>query len=167
MPIDLAARKTSINTLRDYRLQRFILSPDHWQNYPNRIDLTWHKIQFSPANLHLIPNDTKGIYSFVASASIAQHPDCSYLFYIGKTVSQTFKIRYKQYLNEENNDKPRYHILDMLKKWENHLWFCYAPIDDDALISQLEDDLIAAFLPPMNRTFPASISNIISGIFNV
>ncbi|ELS32758.1 MULTISPECIES: hypothetical protein [Pseudanabaena] len=166
MPIDFAARRDSVNTLSQFNVKRFILSPENWRNYPNRTNLNWNKIQFLPENANQIPDNQKGIYSFVVSANIAQHPDCSYLFYVGKTVDQNFKARYKQYLYEERKRKPRMHVLDMLKLWENYLWFCYVPIDDDVLISQLEDDLIEAFLPPVNRQFPVTISDIITGIFS-
>ncbi len=69
MPIDFAARKDSVNTLSQYNVKRFVLSPDQWRTYPNRFDLNWNKIQFLPTNINLIPDNQKGIYSFVASAN--------------------------------------------------------------------------------------------------
>lgn len=38
----------------------------------------------------------------------------------------------------------------MLAQYEDHLWFCYAPITNVSLIHTVETDLIRAYQPPCN-----------------
>ncbi len=79
-------------------------------------------MKFIEDNVQNVPNDQAGVYSFVADAGIANHPACNYLLYIGMTQQQNFRARYKQYLREKNNPKPRIHILRMINNWSGHLF---------------------------------------------
>ena len=106
-----------------------------------------------------------GVYSFVADAEIAQHPACSYLLYIGKVENQNLRNRYRQYLRAETAWKNRPHIAKMISKWSGHLWFYYAEVSNTDVISQLEEDLITAFLPPENRSWPAKITHTMRMVF--
>ena len=54
----------------------------------------------------------------------------------------------------------------MVHCWPKNLWFYYAVIDDKRLVDQIEDDLIAAFVPPLNRKFPATISELLRKVFS-
>ena len=159
-----ASASQGARTIKDYKIDRFILYPEHWRNYPNTISLKWEKVKFTQDNAKSIPNNQAGVYSFVVDAETAQHPACSYLLYIGKT-RRNFRKRYREYLRETKQSKPRMHILKMINNFPEHLWFHYAPILDEKLISQLEDDLITAFLPPINQRYPASISRIMELVF--
>ena len=146
--------------LKDYKVPSMILSPTQWEAYQIDIELSWNPVRFDAMHLNSIPADQKGVYSFIVQPSIAQHPLCAYLLYVGKVEKQVFRERYKQYLKEQQKDyrnARRVHVTRMLQKWKNHLWFCYAPVDDDQLIGQIEDALLAAYLPSHNREFPASI----------
>lgn len=162
---DFAAELVEEEKIGSYNEKRFILYPKHWINYPNQVSLTWDRVKFTESNKRIVPNDKFGIYSFVADSEIANHPACSYLFYIGKT-DGNFRTRYTSYLNEEKKQKPRDHIIRMKKRWPNHLWFYYAAVSDKAIVKQLEDELITAFLPPMNRTFPAQIRSVMRMVFS-
>jgi hypothetical protein len=164
-PFDFASIRKNAGNIRDYQVPRFILCPDNWGKYPNRLDLDWHDVKFTQDNKELVPRDQAGIYSFVAIPKIANHPACSYLLYIGMTERQNFRDRYSQYLREGSKRKPRWHILNMLTNWSGHLWFYYAPVSDRSIISQLEDDLIESFLPPYNYEYPASIRDVMAVLF--
>jgi len=164
-PLDFVSISKDAGSIKDYKIERFILYPVHWQNYPNTIPLTWERLQFTQANAKSVPDDQAGVYSFVAVPGIGQHPSCNYLLYIGMTEKQTFRDRYSQYLREENKRKPRMHILKMLKNFSDHLWFYYAPIAEKNLIRQIEDELITALLPPYNYEYPASIKTVMELVF--
>ncbi|MBD2129237.1 hypothetical protein NDI39_03860 [Microcoleus sp. ZQ-A2] len=139
--------------------------PVHWRNYPNTVPLTWKQVKFTSANASQIPDDKTGVYSFVADAGIAQHPAGCYLLYVGKVKDQNLRTRYRQYLRAETAWKNRPHIAQMISKWSEHLWFYYAEISDPKIINQLEEDLITAFLPPENRSWPAKITHIMRMVF--
>lgn len=153
--------------LSDFRLTRFILSPDQWRGCALPVALTWHTVQFSQTNVSAIPDDRVGVYSFVVKPGIANHPECAYLLYVGMVESQDFRERYKQYLHEkaQGAKSRRPHVTDMLLKWEGFLSFCYAPIASTTAIKGVEDALLAAYLPPSNKDFPASISRAHRQVF--
>jgi hypothetical protein len=165
-PLDFASGRKEEETIRSYRVDRFILYPLHWNNYPNMIPLTWNKVKFTESNASYIPDDQAGVYSFVADAGIAQHPAGSYLLYIGKAEKQNLRKRYYQYLQARNAWKQRPHIAQMIDKWSDYLWFYYAEVTDTTKISQLEEDLITAFLPPQNREWPATITHVMRMVFS-
>jgi len=54
----------------------------------------------------------------------------------------------------------------MIRKWSGHLWFYYAEVSNTTVISQLEEDLITAFLPPENRSWPAKITHTMRMVFS-
>lgn len=161
---DFASIDQSSTDIKRYRVDRFILCPIHWKNYPNKIQLTWNKLEFTEQNARNVPNNQSGVYSFVANAGIANHPACSYLLYVGMTQAN-FRERYRSYLQERKKPKPRMHILQMINNWSEHLWFYYAQISQTNLISSIEDDLITAFTPPYNREYPATIRTTMSLVF--
>jgi hypothetical protein len=162
------ATKSSIGfNLGDYRLNRVVLSPTQWRNFNQSILLNWTVVPFTPTNTSTIPDDCSGVYSFIVKPGIANHPGCSYLLYIGKVEKQNFRARYRQYLREkaEGINSRRPHITDMLLKWDGFLSFCYAPVASETSIENIENELLAAYLPPANKDFPASISHSLRRVF--
>ena len=159
MAYDLANQQTNQQKkveLLNYS-RKFIISPIQWDQYPNAVTLSWSCIRFGENYTQQVPNNEKGVYSFVTQPSIANHPQLSYLLYIGKTEKQSFRKRFKQYLNEPKQHKPRAHICDMLTNWPDHLYFYFAPISNLNLIAKVEDELIEALIPPCNDQFPTTI----------
>ena len=146
--------------LKDYKLPRMILSPRHWADYTCQVNLNWQPIPFSADRVADVPNDARGVYTFVVQPGIANHPQCSYLLYVGKVERQVFRDRYRQYLREKQmmQEARRPHISRMLQKWDGYLWFFYAEIADEAQITEVEDALLAAYLPSHNRDFPSHVS---------
>lgn len=151
----------SANEMSRYTYKNIIIYPKCWQNYPDRVkNLTWDKVKFDVNGLKNLPDDKKGIYSFFAEPQIANHSSVGYLLYIGETHDQTLRARCSSYLSEYKKKNKRVHICEMINRWPEHLWIHYSVINEESQIQQLEEDLIAAFLPPFNRKFPASISKI-------
>ena len=164
-----AAATATDRTLADYHVKRMVLSPEHWRRCSLPISLQWNTLAFTEANASLVPNDMQGIYSFLVQPGIAQHPACSYLLYIGQTERQNFRLRFRQYLRDwrAGSGSRRVHITEMLEKWEGFLWFAYAPVQDESLIVPIEDALLASYLPPANKDFPALVASDLRRLFAI
>ena len=136
------------------------LWPRQWSNY-NRPDVfNWEIYRFQLDEVENIPNEP-GIYSFVIQPEVASHPYCAYLMYIGKT-KRTLQQRFKEYFQEqENAERGRPKILRLLNKYQGYLHFCCLTIAETKQITDIENALIRAFLPPCNSTFPAEIRPVI------
>lgn len=148
--------------LKEYNVERFILSPKQWKQYNQHVNLRWDCVLFDKANGKYVPNNQSGVYTFVIKPSIADHPACSYLMYVGKAEKQSLRRRFLQYFSEISREKGgRPKIKVMLKLWSGYIWFCYAPINDKDKISLVEKELINAYLPPMNEEFPGEIKQAI------
>jgi hypothetical protein len=150
-------------SLADFKIQNMILFPRAWEECALSVNLTWNLVQFDAVRIQEVPNDQRGIYSFVVQPGIANHPACSYLLYVGQT-ARNFRVRYREYLQDEaaGIDGRRPHISGMLNKWKGHLWFCFAHIDDESMIEPTEDALLAAYLPPANIEMPGKLNQKIA-----
>lgn len=144
-----------------------VLSPSHWQMCRLPVTLKWRAVKFEPANVNRVPEKAKGIYTFVVKPGIANHPSCSYLMYVGKAEKQVLRLRFSQYFTEKAKGElsRRPHVTEMLLKWSDFLWFYYAEIADTTMIKQVEEELLAAYLPPTNRTYPSKIRRAVAKLF--
>ncbi len=113
---DFAARKKKNNELREYVVNRFILYPKHWDDYSEPNALHWNRVKFDAAFASQVPNDQRGVYTFVAEPEIASHPCCSYLLYVGMVDTSNFRKRFLSYLGESTKPKPREHVLYMIDR---------------------------------------------------
>jgi len=100
------------------------------------------------------------VYLFSVKIGVAGLPG-EYLMYVGKT-TRNFRVRFSEYLSEQNSPVGRFSVKDALSRWEGHLWFYYAPIADPGVIKQCEDRLISALIPPLNTDFPANVAEAVS-----
>jgi hypothetical protein len=165
VPIDLAAVKKAEKDLAYYRVNRFVLCPPHWKKYTALTALNWQRVKFDKHHHPSVPNNKHGVYSFVVEPEIADHPSVKYLLYVGKAEKLSFHARFYNYLREKKRKKPRDHIVQMTTKWPKHLYFYWAEITNGAIITDVEDQLLEAFLPPHNRDFPATVRTPIRRIF--
>jgi len=143
--------------LKKYHIDRVILSPERWASFATPVQLSWAVVKFDQSQQDHIPDDKGGVYTFVVKPGITDHPECAYLLYVGKAEQQSLRKRFVQYFYERNARKGRPKVQKMLNLWERHLWFCYATIEDTNQISDIEQSLIGAYLPPMNDEFPAEV----------
>lgn len=164
---DIFSKPPSTYELKDFRLLRMVLSPRQWQLCNLPLELTWRVVKFERANGNSIPDNAKGVYTFVVKPGIANHPSCSYLMYVGRAEKQMLRDRFFQYFSEKTKGERsrRPHVTEMLLKWEGFLWFYYAKISDKTKIKRVEDGLLAAYLPPSNHTFPGSIRRAVAKLF--
>jgi hypothetical protein len=146
-------------SIADFKLQYMILFPPAWEACALSINLSWQIVPFDAARVRDVPDNQRGIYSFVVQPGIANHPACSYLLYVGQT-ARNFRVRYKEYLIDEaaGIESRHPHIAGMLCKWKGYLWFCYAHIENKSLIEPTEDALLASYLPPTNIEMPGKLN---------
>lgn len=87
--------------------------------------------------------------------------------YVGKAQDQPLRQRFSQYFTEKNKGEAsrRPHVTEMLLKWEQFLWFYYAEISAVTSIKTVEEELLSAYLPPSNRTFPSKIKRAVAKLF--
>jgi len=87
--------------------------------------------------------------------------------YVGKAEKQALRDRFSQYFSERDKGETsrRPHVTEMLLKWNEFLWFYYAEISDATKIKQVEEELLAAYLPPSNRTFPSKVRRAVAKLF--
>jgi hypothetical protein len=144
--------------LRTFELKKVILSTIAWENWCLP-PLRWRICHFESTVAARIPKDRHGVYTFVIQPGIAGHPRCSFLAYVGKAAGKEgFRARYAKYRAELNSvDSARPLVNRMVKKWHKYLWFCYADVADPD-IDNVEDELLKAYLPPINTEFPAKVS---------
>lgn len=136
----------------------FRLWPRQWAAYNLPDSFNWEIYPFQHAQIENIPSQP-GIYSFVIQPGIASHFHCSYLMYIGKT-GRTLRERFREYFRERNYPESRPKILEMLNRYEGYLHFCCLAIEEKEQITEIEEALISAFLPPCNDQLPANIRRI-------
>jgi len=144
--------------LRKFELKNVILMPSAWEAWKLPA-LTWKTCHFESTAAASIPNDRRGVYTFVIQPGIAGHPLCAFLAYVGKAAGKSgFRARYSKYRAElKRTDSDRPLVNRMVKKWYKYLWFCYAEVADPN-IKNVEDELLSAYLPPINTEFPAKVS---------
>jgi hypothetical protein len=164
---DIFTKPTAAYSLRDFRLSRMVLSPAHWQSCALPVQLGWEGVKFEPQNATSVPADARGVYTFVVQPGIAEHPSCSYLMYVGMARRQGLRGRFCQYLDEKaaGEQSRRVHVTDMLLKWDGFLWFYYAALQDETQIKPVEDELLTAYLPPVNKSFPSTVSRDVRRLF--
>jgi hypothetical protein len=141
----------------------FVLWPKQWQTFA--LDLSgykWHELRFDKSKMKRIPK-RQGVYTFLIKPSIAKHPACSYLMYVGRTTDQDLRIRFGQYIQEqEGHRKSRAKVEYMLRKYRDYLFFAYIPLDSGLSPEVLEERLLLAYIPPVNDedALPAEVRRI-------
>lgn len=143
--------------LQKHNISKMVLSPQRWSACRITTDLSWSVVKFDKSQQASIPDDRQGVYTFVVKPEIANHPECSYLLYVGKTERQNLRRRFLQYFDEPNNPKGREPVKLMVRLWQQHLWFCYAPVSNVDEIDTIEESLIDAFVPPINQKYPGQL----------
>jgi hypothetical protein len=148
-----------------YEMKRMVLSPAHWATYNSPLELKWTMTRFDKANAANVPKDDQGVYSFLIQPGIAQHTACSYLMYVGKTEKQGLRKRFQQYFEHIPETSRRAHISKLIRQWQDHLWFCYAPITDHNLIDGAEQALLNSYLPPYNHSYRGVVAKQLKHLF--
>ncbi len=159
---DAATNRKDRKELHSY-LRKFILAPPYWEGLATKPYNTykWQKIHFSEKNRRVL-NDVEGLYFFVLSPSIANAIFINYLLYIGETDS--ISRRFGEYLDKIGDPKSsQYQMFTLIDDYPSHLEFYYVEIpglQTRARKSQ-EDELLTAFMPPVNNKYPQWVEKLV------
>jgi len=135
------------------------LWPKRWKGYANPTALTWTLVTLEDATrkAKAVPA-VSGIYTLLVQPGIANHPNCSFLLYVGQTKS--LYTRFGQYLTSEKKETGRPKIFRLLNKYEGHIKFCFTPVPQKDL-DAVEDDLTDAYVPYCNDKFTADLRPVV------
>ena len=150
----------TINHLSKHRVG-FVHSPLMWNKCDLPIALEWHSIKFGEGHRRQVPSNQFGIYAFMLQPKFTAPPKSAYLLYIGMT-RRSFRERYGEYLDKELKRFGRTIIGRMLGRWDGHLWFHYASIEDKSLTGSIEESLLNACIPPYNQRFTGRVGTAIN-----
>ncbi len=141
-----------INQLQKGRVV-FTHSPERWSQCTLSADLLWMSVRFTEDNQASVPSDQFGVYAFMLEPDFVGPPMSAYLLYIGQTGdTRGFRRRYGDYLYYQKTGR-RVVISRMLKRWDGHISFYYAPVADVTLLDDIEDVLLNTCIPPYNDRF--------------
>jgi hypothetical protein len=143
----------------------FFLWPKMWREYVQAYNhnFNWEIHPFDPSEIQRIPDEI-GLYTFVIQPSIALHPACSYLMYVGLAEDQSLRERFGDYLQEKKNNRGRRKIYRLLNKYPDNLFFCCTRVQGGQPLESLEKALICAYIPPCNTILPARVSRVIGAL---
>ncbi|MEB1547621.1 hypothetical protein VDQ94_01675 [Xanthomonas campestris pv. campestris] len=137
-------------------MRKFNIDAQRWKAFQPPLKLIWSKFRFSEANRPNIPKE-RGLYAFTLSHEPSGFPDHGFIMYIGitgDTSKATLRSRYGQYLASLRRGNGRPKVYGMLERWNGDLFFNFAPIPDKKIsLTEIEDELLAAIIPPINETY--------------
>lgn len=153
-----APYEIDLKSAKELRLQTwaFTLSPVLWEGLNLPQQLHWIRTPFDETPAGQIPNNLIGVYAFLLEPNVASLK-LAYLLYVSQT-KENFRARfrkYKRYQQEEPTN--RLLVKLMLTTWPGRIAFYYAPVNNRDLVKPIEDELIAACKPPVNRAYPAKV----------
>lgn len=155
---------TEVDDLKSH-FERFCLHPPSWDAFHCPYSLEWDWVKFNEVDLSEVP-DTRGVYAFVVEPDIPGVFQHGYPFYVGETGDRndrTLRVRYNEYVQNEQRIRERHGIHYMLKKWGAHMYFYFAEIPDRRRrLKLLEAALNDALLPPFSvRDFSAEVRPLV------
>jgi hypothetical protein len=151
--VDFAADLSYQKDLSFYT-QRFNLDPQRLAGLRLPVELKWHRIRFLIDDVNdVLPQP--GVYAFAIGHENPGLPPHGYVIYIGQTGAKknerTLRHRVKEYFREKTRPK-RGHVHYFLNKWDQCLFFHFAPVDPGTVnLLSLEAQLNDAFMPPYSR----------------
>lgn len=139
----------------------FVLSPERWRTAASSINLNWDWVPFDEKSKPNIPPE-RGLYAFVVEHTDAYFPPHGYIMYAGITGDQSparnLRVRFGDYLREARTGG-RSRVVVMLNLFKDDVYFHYAPVPDcSQSLSVIEDEMLAAIIPPCNEDFIAEIA---------
>lgn len=153
--IDLA----ELETFNGHKVQ-MTFYPVFWHNASSR-SLSWVVQDFPPLPRSSIPQ-ASGVYAFVVEPDLFSLAPANGLFYVGKATNLYNRIGY--YISQQGIDfhrSSRPHVWRMLNRWAGSLKYYYVLTESVEEAETLEEEILAALVPPFNRAFPASVSGYV------
>ncbi len=150
-PVDIIQAQ---NEMRIHQYS-FTLWPQRWATYSEMHE--WKLSKLIASERDKIPIGS-GIYTLLTIPEIANHPACSYLMYVGQTVS--LRRRFGEYLNQEQRESGRPKIFRFLKMYSKQVWFCFTLVDP-SLLDATEEGLKNAYIPPLNDRYSGVLGKVV------
>lgn len=137
-----------------------IMSPKLWTKFttPEFHVWNWNSVPLQRNYAECVPHDKHGVYTFTIAPGVAEHPLLYLISYVGKADDMTLRARFLSYFSEKCSLK-RPHIGYFLRKYEGFIMFSFCPIKETEFISEIEDGLISALLPHLNKRWPGTVSD--------
>jgi hypothetical protein len=76
--------------------------------------------------------------------------------YVGKT-DRSLRTRFREYISEKNDPKGRRSLRMLFQLYDGYLYFHFCALQSGESPTQIEEDLMAAYLPPINDSLPAQV----------
>jgi hypothetical protein len=165
MPVKLS-KKTElvdfIDNVKDAKahLHSILLWPAAWKKFTAPHSLKWHQSTFSARAKSSIP-DQPGVYAFLIEPKFYPALRVAVLMYIGKT-DRSLRMRFGEYLKEASDPTGRPAVSFILTAYAGHLTFYCAPVRSPRKPAKVENGLLASFMPPLNKTYPASVRRTVA-----
>lgn len=137
-----------------------IMSPKLWAKFitPSFHIWSWNSVPFHRDFSDYVPHDKHGVYTFAIAPGVAEHPLLYLISYVGKADVMTLRARFLSYFSEKRSLK-RSHIGYFLRKYEGSIMFSFCPVKETKIISEIEDRLVSALIPYLNRRWPGAVSD--------
>ena len=142
----------------------YILAPELWEKFHteglDNLDFSkWKRVKMMDENGDLsdetnkIPSSYGGIYLYSIMPNVI--PECGcYIMYIGmasKTKSENLRHRVRSYKSQFGEKFTRRRIHNLFLRWGKYVHVHYLPVaSNKENIEELEERLIACFVPPYN-----------------
>lgn len=162
MPVKKNQLVDFIDDVKDAKAHshRILLWPAAWKKFTKPRRLNWRKCSFSPAEKSRIP-DRPGVYAFLIEPRFYPAIRVAVLMYIGKT-DRSLRTRFGEYLKEADDPTGRPAVSFILTTYSGHLTFYCAPVRPPRSPAKVEDELLASFMPPLNKTYPARVRRTVA-----
>lgn len=143
-----------------FHSHQVVLWPRRWAAYDPALQLVWQHFEFRDDQAGLVP-DSPGVYAFTVEPRIAAAVPSVYPMYIGQTTKQTLRARFRQYLREAAHPKGRPRVRLFLDTYTGYVHFYCATGLGRYTPAEVEDQLLGAYIPPVNGQLPAEIRQIV------
>jgi len=139
-----------------------VMSPKLWAKFatPPTHVWNWNSVPFQRDFSDSVPDDKHGVYTFAIAPGVAGHPLLYLISYVGKADKMTLRARFLSYFSDKRSLKMP-HISHFLRKYEAFIMFSFCPVKETAIISEIEDELIGALIPYLNRRYPGAVSDMV------
>jgi hypothetical protein len=141
-------------------LHSILLWPAAWKKFTAPHNLKWHQCTFSTRSKSTIP-DQPGVYAFLIEPKFYPALGVAVLMYVGKT-DRSLRMRFGEYLKEASDPTGRPAVSFILTAYAGHLTFYCAPVWRPRIPARIENQLLASFMPPLNKTYPAHIRRTVA-----
>ena len=142
----------------------YILAPELWGKFHTEgiddLDFSkWKRAKmmdekgFLSDETNEIPSELGGIYLYSIMPNVIPGCGC-YIMYIGmasKTPSENLRYRVRSYKKQFGDEYTRDRIHNLFVRWGKYVYVHYLPVaSNKEIIEELEERLIACFVPPCN-----------------